>query len=424
MEEKSTIVFNVKSAPTTTPSETYRITRGGYSPERKEEPYKPKPISEEKFRELAKKYETVCIHDYGDEYHMSEEERAQKNKYYEVFSKIIRCKRKYQKIDEYVRTFRLCLECLQEVAENNGVYDPEKFIKLVMKGEIEVYGLNFPKYTGKDKKSINWNYIAAFIMSDEDPKNLVVRKDDQYIEYSDSDAFEQFFSEEEQETLLSLVHNSIENRDDSITPYYGDDDEHEENEFLAVAASKKETRNLISSTPELVRTIRETEKARKKNRALNANLRSYAFDMTEDDYREIEKMDKARGLVSDSDVPKFKGDISKKKDYKRYLWQLHQYELENIKENYQGKMRTLEDIRELQLKDSLERAGWNLRALYKQKDKEKKLKKAYKEDKRREESLKKKLLAIQQRQDKRKKSDIKYDSKKKKKKKESDDDDD
>lgn len=425
MEEKSTIVFNVKSEPTTTPSENFRITRGGYTPNRNEEPYKPKEISEEKFRELAKKYETVCVHDYGDEYHMSEEERAQKNRYYEVFSKIIRCKRKYQKIDEYLRTFRLCMDCLREVANNNGVYDPDKFIKLVMKGEIEVYGLNFPKYTGKDKKSINWNYIAEFIIGDEDPATLIIKKDSQYIDMSDDDAFTTLFTEEEQQAIIQSIHTDLFNDDGSIVPYYGDNDTHTENAGLAITASNKETKKLVSEIPELVRTIRDLEKARKKSQALSSNLRQYAFDMTEDDYREIEAMDRARGIISSSDVPQFKGDISNKRDYKRYLYELRQYELENIKENFNGKMRTLEDIRELQLKDALERAGWNLRALYRQKDKEKKLKKAYKEDKRREEALKQKLLAIQKRQEKRdKKSDIAYDTKKKKKKKKSRDDDD
>ena len=425
MEEKSTIVFNVKSEPTTTPSENFRITRGGYTPNRNEEPYKPKEISEEKFRELAKKYETVCVHDYGDEYHMSEEERAQKNRYYEVFSKIIRCKRKYQKIDEYVKTFRLCMECLREVADNNGVYDPGKFIKLVMKGEIEVYGLNFPKYTWKDKKSINWNYIAEFIIGDEDPATLIIKKDSQYVDMSDDDAFTTLFTEEEQQAIIQSIHADLFNDDGSIVPYYGDNDTHTENAGLAITASNKETKKLVSEIPELVRTIRDLEKARKKSQALSSNLRQYAFDMTEDDYREIEAMDRARGIISSSDVPQFKGDISNKRDYKRYLYELRQYELENIKENFNGKMRTLEDIRELQLKDALERAGWNLRALYRQKDKEKKLKKAYKEDKRREEALKQKLLAIQKRQEKRdKKSDIAYDTKKKKKKKKSRDDDD
>lgn len=420
MEEKSTIVFNAKSTkPTTTPSENFRITRGGSFSKRERPPRKPRVVSEEKFNEMAKKYEEVCIHDYGDEYHMSEEERAQKNRYYEVFSKVIRCKKKYRKIDEFVRTYRLCLDCLREVAENNGVYDPDKFIKLVLKGEIEVFGLTFPKYIGKDKKSINWNYISKFILGDEDPRALTFNKDAEYGSMTDDEAFEMLFSEDEQRHLIKSMQEFVANRDDSITPYYGEDDEHGKvHESLAVSASKKETKNFVNDSPEVVRVIRESEKARRKAMASSHRLHQYSFEMTADDYSEIEAMDKARGLISESDVPEFKGDIMNTRDYRRYLYRLHQYEMENIKENYNGKMRTLEDIQEMELKDALEKAGWNLRALYKQKDKEKKLKKAYKEDKKREEELKQKLLALQKRQEKRgKKSGIEMNSKKKKKKK-------
>ncbi len=427
MEEKSTIVFNVKSnKPTTTPSENFRITRGGSFSKRERPPRKPRVISEEKFKEMAAKYSEVCIHDYGDEYHMSEEERTQKNRYYEVFSKIIKCKKKYRKIDEFVRTYRLCLDCLKEVAENNGVYAPEKFMKLVLKGEIEVFGLTFPKYIGKDKKSINWSYISKFILGDEDPKKLSINKDDEYRDMSDDEAFEMLFTEEERAKLMESMREFVENHDDSITPYYGEDDKHGKvHETLAVSASKKETKHFINDAPELVRVVRETEKERRKSLASAHRLHQYSFEMTHDDYREIEAMDKARGLISESDVPEFKGDIMNKRDYRRYLYRLHQYEMENIKDNYNGKMRTLEDIQEMELKEALEKAGWNLRALYKQKDKDKKLKKAYKEDKKREEDLKKKLLALQKRQEKRgKKSGIELNSKKKKKKEKKEKEDD
>lgn len=428
-EEKSSIIFNVKSSkPTSTPSEDFRITRGGSFSQRVKPERKPRVISEDKMKEMAAKYQVVCIHDYGDEYHMSEEERTQKNRYYQVFSKVIRCKKKYRKIDEFVRTYRFCLECLREVAEHNGVYDPDKFIKMVLKGEITVFGLSFPKYIGKDRKSINWKYVTQFILSGDDPKNLVLGKVDSYERMSEEEAYQTLFTDEERSKLDKSIDDYIEHPDESITPFYGeDDDTHGDvHDSLAVAATKKETRKLTEETPEVIRTIRETEKQRRKSNALRRNLHSYAFEMNDDDYRKIEAMDRARGIHTESDIPEFKGDLMNRSDYRRYLYRLRQYELENIKENYGGKMRTLEEIQEIELKDALEKAGWNLRALYKAKSEEKKLRKAYKEDKKREEELKKKLLALQKRQKKRKKnSEIELNSKKKKKgkKKESKEDD-
>ena len=64
--------------------------------------------------------------------------------------------------------------------------------------------------------------------------------------------------------------------------------------------------------------------------------------------------------------------------------ELQEYEDENIKENYNGRMKSLSEIRELELKALLEENGWNIRALYNNKEKEEKLRKAMKRDKRRE----------------------------------------
>ena len=104
-------------------------------------------------------------------------------------------------------------------------------------------------------------------------------------------------------------------------------------------------------------------------------------------------------------------------DYKRYMMELNEYERTQIKVNYNGKMRTQDEIDEIELKDMLEEAGWNVRNLYKNKEKEKKLKKAIKKDRKREKELKKQLLNIQNRNKKRKGEDIEFDSKKKNKEK-------
>lgn len=422
-DEKTLIVFDATSVESAdTPSGFRRTTRGDFTQKRERAPRKPRIVSDEKFAEMAKKYEDVCVHDYGDEYHMSEEERKTQNSYYEVFSKLIRCKRKYRKLDEFVRTFRLCLDCLRTVAANNGVYSPEKFIKLVLKGDIEVFGLTFPKYIGKDKKTINWEYISDFILGNEDPKELSDDKESIYEEMSDDEAYDALFTAEDRANIDRAIDEYVHSTDETIYPYYGDDEDADavNNSGIVEISSKKETKRFIKSAPEIVRTIRDLEKSRRKLEALNSRLNDYAFDMTGSDYEKIARMDRERGISTESDVPEFEGDIMNRKDYKRYLYRLHQYELENIRVNYNGKMRTLEDVQELELKDALEKAGWNLRNLYRAKDKEKRLKKAYKADKKREEELKRRLVKIQDRQKSRKgKASVEFDAKggKKKKKK-------
>ena len=78
---------------------------------------------------------------------------------------------------------------------------------------------------------------------------------------------------------------------------------------------------------------------------------------------------------------------------------------------------TLEEIKEIQVKEALESAGWNIRVLYDNQTKEKKLKKIMKADKKREKKLKEQLTKVQNRSKRRMGLDIDEESSKKKKKK-------
>jgi hypothetical protein len=115
----------------------------------------------------------------------------------------------------------------------------------------------------------------------------------------------------------------------------------------------------------------------------------------------------------------------KDSDYHRYMQALKDYEDEYIKDNYHGRMKTLGEIRELELKAALEEGGWNIRALYNNKEKEEKLRKAMKRDRKREKKLKEQLIKIQNRNKKRRQmgDDINSSKKKKNKKKKHKDDD-
>lgn len=381
---------------------------------------KKKILTKEEYEELERIYSAVVVNDYDDEYHLSEEERKKKFRYYEAFAKLIRCKRKYRKLDEFVTVYRMCIDCLKIVAENNGIYTPEKFTKMVLKGDIEVFGLHFPKYVGKDKKDVNWEYISDFIMDySKDPKELMKGNNSLLSDIDEDELEEMLFSKEELDRLKEI----IDNPEEGIFMPFDEDDIKEDQEDVVVVADRDDTKKLVSQIPEVVKYVKDAVRDQRRNNARNSRLNSFVFEMTQDDFDRIEQIDRERGYMSESDIPKFTGDIMSDKDYKKYMYQLSVFENENIKENYNGKMKSLAEIREIELKNALEQAGWNVRNLYNNREKEKKLKQARKRDKKQEEKLRKKLVEIQERNKKRygdkkkKNKDIEFDAKKKGKKK-------
>ena len=148
-------------------------------------------------------------------------------------------------------------------------------------------------------------------------------------------------------------------------------------------------------------------------RAENMDRLIYNFNI--DDINEIEKYDRIHNYKSSSDIPKFKGNLMKDSDYHKYMMELEEFEKENIRENYHGKLKTLAQIEELELKKLLERHNWNIRNLYDNREKEAKLRKIQKREKKREKELRKKLLEVQERK-KRRLGESTSNSKKSKKK--------
>ena len=368
-------------------------------------------LTEKEKEELRIEYSSVVVNDYGDEYHMSDEDRKRKFKYYEAFSKIRRCKRKFHKLDDFVRVYRLCIDCLKVVAEDNGVYDPEKFMRMVIRGQIEVFGLHFPKYIGKDRKDINWEYVSEFVTDrSKDPTELSKSFESELSKLSDDELKEQLLTDEEFERIMEHLND----KPDEIK--LNPDEDYIEEHGIVQRASKKDFKKLVDMSPYFLKSIKEAAKEQRRKERNAGRLNSFVYEMRNEDFDYIAGIDSKRGYQSVSDMPVFKGDIMNRKDYMLYLKALDDYENTQIKVNYKGKMRTQSEIDEIELKDALESAGWNVRNLYKGKDEEKKLKKAYKRDKKREEELKKRLLEVQKRQKKRGKSAaIEFDAKKKKK---------
>lgn len=378
-------------------------------------------ISPKRLEYMESTYGTVVVHDFGDDYHLSDEEKESQNNYYQLFRKLNKCKRKYRKIDEFVECARIALEALDMVAENNSVYDPEKFKVLVLKGKITVAGWFYPRYTGRDRKQLNWEYISDFIMTDRPPKELL--KKPSVEEFMTEEEIEEeakhLFDDGELAEILKPVDGDKEFRE-NVHCFDSDEDEIEQGSSITLIADPKETKAFLKAAPELLILAKDLKRQMKSQEQLDR----YVSDIRMDDIEKIEEYDNQMSFSSSSDIPKFKGDITNSKDYHRYLRALEMYEKTQIRQNVNGKMRTMEEIQELELKDTLEMAGWNIRALYDNKDKEKRMKRALKADRKREKQLKKQLTRVQERSERRMGTYVESsDPKKKKKKKKKKEDD-
>lgn len=363
----------------------------------------PKTVEERKAT-LIRDYSEVVVHDFGDEYHLSEEEKRSRSAYYEAYRKLRQCKRKYRKLGEFVKVMRLCLECLDAVAENNGVYHPEDFKEKVIRGEITVNGLNFPKYVGKDRRSINWEYITGYITNTNMDYSELDKK-----KTSITDIFDIDYDDEEEVDRLTISQYGK-----TYDELFGDDIDTDNIKERSIKSIKeKNNKEIQKILPELQEALKN---AKKKSRETNS-VHSYVYQISKNDFDYIDEIDR-RLNVADK-IPKFKGDIMNKSDFDRYMRTLTEWEEEKTHVSYNGKLKTLEEAKELDIKASLESSGWNMRSFYKAsiKAEEKKLKKENKRDKKEEKKLKKKLTKLQSARDKRNDDDMINTKKKKKKKK-------
>lgn len=370
-------------------------------------------IPEHRIEEMKKEFDCVVVRDFGDDYHLSEEERNEKNKFYQAFKKFNRMKKKYRKLDEYVIAMREALQCLDFVAENNGVYSSEEFKKLFLRKKIYISGLEFPKLIGRERKNISWEYLTEFILSNNDPKDILPKKNgDELLSEEDYETQKEIlFSEDELKYILESPTDEEEARSHMF--FDPEDDTVGDNDNIVVPMSKKDMKLIIKDQPEFMYTIKEMKKARRSME----NLSGLAYNLMNEDIEYITQYDRKHNIVSNSDdVPQFKGDMTKGSDYRRYMMELEEWEQENITDDYHGRQKTLGEIQYLELKSMLEENGWNIRAIYGNKEKEKKLARIKEKEKKREKELKKKLLAVQNRRKRRMGEDIDTTSKKKKKK--------
>ena len=367
-------------------------------------------IPPEEKEQLLEMYRHSVVQDFEDEYHMSRGERDHMKEKYEKFFRLKRgFTKKIRKLDKYVEACRLCMDIIKDTAESNGIYDPEKFQHMVLTGEATINGLNFPKFQGKGKKNINWDYVAEFIMDPTKDLRELVSRNELADENMNIDE-EMLFGDGELENLIRPL-TEAEEKERKSSIFNPDDLDGE----CAQYVSKKDRKNLIKVFPGYVKMMKSMKKS-----ASDARKNAKIWKLDQSQLQFIEEYDaKIRGKKASS-IPEFHGEANKKSDVDAYLYAMEQWEEENTLVDFNGRWITKEELHDIEYKKLLEDSGWNLRNLYDNKEREKKLQKAKENDKKRVRQLKKMLAEIQERTDKREAGeDLESDSginKKKKKK--------
>lgn len=319
------------------------------------EKLKYKRYTEEQEKQLREMYSSVIVQDYNDDYNLSEEEKEEKNKCYKAFTLHNRCKRKYKNIIEYVKAVRLALNFIYIVSVNNGdLINRGDFIKNVLNGDIKIVGLNLPKYIGKDRKKINWDFVNEVILNEEADINDLLKDPHSEMEVIDIS-----------DDVIDKIESSFDNKPNKDKMY-------------VLSSSNKDNKRFIKENDDIVKYIIDNDNYNKKIKSRANALNAYVFNLSEDDFAYLSKKDAKRGFKYKNNEPKFKGSYLDYKAYKKYCQKLEDYEYTHKKVNFEGKMKTQEEIDEININRLLEENDYNLRIMG---DNPRRLKKKAKKDK-------------------------------------------
>lgn len=358
--------------------------------------------SKRKTERLLNLYSNVVVHDYGDGYHNSAEELEKQNVLYNIYQKINGKKTKYRRLDEYITATRDCFAFATAVAERQRMYPKDKFLELWSRGKIKINGMYIPKYLGKDRKRISAKALSEFILSNEDPKNFLSGEEVPLIDSEEmlKEEIETLFEPERFQKIMQTTdehydHLAEENMlDASIPSSYKDMP-------FATPMNKKNYKALMKENPGMMQVLKETLRGSR----LGENYQEQMiWEMNEDDYDMLEKYDHAYGVKSSTDIPEFKGSLMNKKDFDKYMEALEDWEWENVKVRENGRYISKEEANEIRLKESLDRAGYNIRMLFgNNRKEEQEVRKLIKKERKREEQLRRELASVSERREKIKK---------------------
>ena len=137
--------------------------------------------TEFELKEIEESCVFTIVHDYGefDWYHISDEERAEKDLLFEISLKLAGLKKTYRKIDQYIKAMRVVFEAWTILEKHNYIHTKEEFFSLVAEGKIVSNRIIMPKMRKLD--DYNLDLVIAYISNPElDPSHLspIIKKDD------------------------------------------------------------------------------------------------------------------------------------------------------------------------------------------------------------------------------------------------------
>lgn len=307
-------------------------------------------------------YETSVVHDYGDEYHWTEAQKKAANEHYEMFERYYKGLRKIRKIPEYIRKYREYLNIVKVIAKDNGVYEPEEFLKMFAKGEIVIYGLNPPVLTGfkrlRKRKHINFNELAQFIASDEDPDDFFGKESEDEMDFDPGD-----LSNASRILTPDEIKYVREYSEDEATKKYFErmrfisNDEIKPGMPIAMVSDRKK---LFKSIPELKQILTAVQRSADKANNIFSSYGNFGFSLGSELEQIAMYETKRRG---NDEPPKFKGSIFDDKAFEDWVEKADEWRENHTYVDVGGSKLTVLESENLWMRDMLEQNGYNVRKL-------------------------------------------------------------
>lgn len=358
-------------------------------------------IPPEEQEKLLERYRHVVVQDFEDGYHMSVEEREKmqkENKSFFILKKNFT--KKIRKLDKFIEAYRVCLDIIDEIANTNGIYDPDKFREMVFSGKIKINGLDFPKFQGKGKKNINWKFVTQCIENKNIDISSIFNNDDEDDDIKLTDDRELIQDKELEYILRPMTKEEERIADRCVT-----DPEDAANHGAARISNKGQHKKFMKRYPQFVHAVKNIY-----SDDTRSNI--HVWDLEESQLEAIQEYDALYGKKGAGiQRPVFSGNILKQSDVDAYLFAVKQYEDATQLVEYNGRYITRDEYENIKLKEELESAGYNIRNLYDNRKKEKALEKAKENDRKRIKKLRNMLAEVQKRSDKREELGEEIDSK-------------
>lgn len=344
----------------------------------------------EEIDRLKTEYSRVVVQDFEDDYHNTREEREAMRERYDKFFRLKRnFTKKIRRLDKYIEACRLTVEIIEDIAKSNGVMDPDEFITDVLSGRIVINGLSIPKYQGKGKKTLNWEYIMEYIVdTSRDIDDIINNQDSvrckEVTTTVDTSTVEDNLTLEDLESLNRIIDES---QDEPIYSFYDGTN----GDGFATVESDKQRKALVKICPTYTKKLRAMYDRQTRDR-------TYLWQLQQSDLDWIREFKEEKDRKNGTQKPVFTGSVLDEDAVSRYLFEVEQWEDEHELVKFNDQMITRGQKDEIDFKNLLESNGYNLRNLYGNKERQKKLERTRSRQSKEIKTLKKMLSELKDKQ--------------------------